>query len=144
MTLRFYGRTITPALLDAYLDRHDGYVGDSVKWGIALDYDPGTGPPLGYDRQTGSSDELLSLVRDRIQHNLPTMIRVDYGSDANLTYNHFVLGVGLTRENQIIMNDPATRRGDGYADASNTNILQRTGRKSGYTLVQLDWYEPTG
>lgn len=144
MTLRFYGRTIDPALLDAHLDLHDGYAGDSVKWGAVISYDSGTGPKLRYDRQTGSSEELVSIVGDRIERNLPTMIRVDYGSDANLTYNHFVLGVGLTRESQIIMNDPATRRGDGYDDPSNDNILQRTGRKQGYAPVQLDWYEPVG
>tara|TARA_Y100000588_G_scaffold97414_2_gene105710 strand:+ start:12808 stop:13026 length:219 start_codon:yes stop_codon:yes gene_type:complete len=44
MTLYFYGRIITPALLDDHLDVHDGYVGDSVKWNVALGYDPSSGP----------------------------------------------------------------------------------------------------
>lgn len=144
MTLHFYGRIITPALLDDHLDAHDGYVGDSVKWNVALGYDPGSGPSLRYDRRTGTSDELLPLAKERILDGRPTMIRVDYASDANLTYNHLVLGVGVTEDDNIIMNDPATRRGDGYADPSNENILQRTSRKQGYTLVQLDWYEPAG
>jgi peptidoglycan hydrolase-like protein with peptidoglycan-binding domain len=128
----------------AHLDQNDGYVGDSVRWDVPLSYDAGTGPPLKYDRRTGTSDELLPFVKSRIQSGHPTIIRVDYAVDANLTYNHFVLGVGLTEDDHIILNDPATRRGDGYAEPSNENILQRTTRKQGYTLVQLDWYEPTG
>lgn len=144
MALRFYDRIITPTSLDDHLDQNDGYVGDSVRWDVPLSYDAGTGPPLKYDRRTGTSDELLPFVKSRIQSGHPTIIRVDYAVDANLTYNHFVLGVGLTEDDHIILNDPATRRGDGYAEPSNENILQRTTRKQGYTLVQLDWYEPTG
>ena len=40
------------------------------------------------------------------------------------------------------MNDPATRWGDGYADPGRDNIIDRTTRKEGYTIVQLDWYDP--
>jgi hypothetical protein len=40
------------------------------------------------------------------------------------------------------MNDPATRLGDGYASAGDENIIQKTQRKSGYRIVQLDWYDP--
>ena len=71
------------------------------------------------------------------------MLRVDYGSDSDLAYNHFVMGVGLTPDGQVLMNDPATSRGDGYEDPTDENILQRTSRKQGYGLVQLDWYEPS-
>ena len=56
MTLRFYGREIDPALLDAHLDEHDGYVGDSIKWNAALSYNPNSGPFLRYDRAGGSQN----------------------------------------------------------------------------------------
>ena len=143
MTLRFFGREIDPALLDAHLDEHDGYAGDSIKWNTALSFDRNTGPLLRYDRAGGSPEFLLSLLGERIEKNLPTMLRVDYGSDSDLAYNHFVMGVGLTPDGQVLMNDPATSRGDGYEDPTDENILQRTSRKQGYGLVQLDWYEPS-
>ena len=54
MTLEFYGRDIDPALLDAHLDEHDGYAGDSIKWNTALSFDRNTGPLLRYDRAGGS------------------------------------------------------------------------------------------
>ena len=141
MTLCFYGRTIDPGLLDIHLDAHDGYVGDSIRWNVALSYNANSGPRLHYDRKGGSTKELLPIIRDRIERNLPTMIRVDYGSDTDLAYNHFVLGVGLTREGHIIMNDPATRHGDAYENLSD-NVIQDTRRKQGYIPVAIDWYEP--
>jgi len=69
------------------------------------------------------------------------MVRVDYGIDADLTYNHFVVCVGITADGQIIMNDPATSRGDGYSRPDD-NILETTSHKSGYRLVKLDYYDP--
>ena len=37
-----------------------------------------------------------------------------------------------------VMNDPATRLGDGYVSLE-SYIVQKTARKPGYTIVQLDW-----
>ena len=70
-----------------------------------------------------------------------TFTSVD-GSDANERYNHFVLAVGRTADGEIIMNDPATRRGDGYADPTADNIIERTTRQGGYNIVRLDYYQP--
>jgi hypothetical protein len=38
------------------------------------------------------------------------------------------------------MNDPATHRGNAYSDSGNENIIQKTTRKSGYTIVGVDYY----
>ena len=92
-------------------------------------------------RLKSSETELKEALTARIAENKPTLVRVDYGSDGNLRYNHFVLGVGRTENGQFIMNDPATRRGDGYESLVD-NVIETTSRKQGYTIVQLDWYDP--
>ena len=142
MIQRFYGRNIDPGALDVFLDANSGYAGNSVKWGVAAGYSKGSGPKLAYARKNGSAAELVAILHKRIDDNRPTMVRVDYGSDSNLTYNHFVVAVGTTPDGDIIMNDPGTRHGDGYANPGSENTIQKTGRKQGYKIVQLDWYDP--
>ena len=137
MILRFFGRPVHPAILDAYLDQHDGYVGDSIRWDVAGRCAQEENQSLKYNR---TKDDLEATLAARIAANLPTIVRVDYGTDANLTYNHFVVGVGKKANGHIIMNDPATMHGNGYQKPLE-NTLQTTTRKEGYTLVQLDWYD---
>jgi hypothetical protein len=72
---------------------------------------------------------------------LPTMVRVDYGVDGDIRDSHFVVCVGQTSQAQFVMNDPATSQGDGYCDLCDDNIIEKTGRKNGYKIVQLDWCE---
>ena len=141
MILRFYGRDVTPATLDGFLDRESGYSGDSVKWAVAGQCGETGQGTLIYDRKGGGEDELHTFLSERIDQNLPTMIRVDYGVDPGLAYNHFVVGVGKTDDGKFVMNDPATRQGDGYANLTDDNIIQKTTRKKGYRIVQLDWYD---
>ena len=81
-------------------------------------------------------------MTERIERNRPTMVRIDYGFDGDLQYNHFVVCVGKTPTGDFIMNDPSTRRGDGYVSTDADNIIQQTTRKGGYTIVQLDYYDP--
>ena len=50
--------------------------------------------------------------------------------------------MGVTEDGDIVMNDPATRHGDGYEDSGPANIIQKTSRKQGYSIVQLDYYDP--
>ena len=52
--------------------------------------------------------ELRAVIHERLETQRPTMVRVDYGSDAGLKYNHFVLAAGRTEDGNIVMNDPAT------------------------------------
>lgn len=142
MILRFYGRNVNPGTLDEFLDANGGYSGNAVKWSVAAKCGAGEGPKLVFKQKTGSEKTLKKLLKQRIADNLPTMVRVDYGSDSDLTYNHFVLAVGISADGDIIINDPGTRYGDGYADGGTENQVGKTSRKNGYQLVQLDWYAP--
>ncbi len=83
----------------------------------------------------------MSTLSERIEKNLPTLVRVDYETDPGLKYNHFVVCVGKTTDGDFIMNDPATSAGNGYKYVSDDNIIQKTSRKSGYNIVQLDQYD---
>ena len=143
MILRFYGRNVTPETLDMYLDANNGYAGNSVKWDVAGQCgESRSGLKLRYARKAGSQKELSTILSERIDKNSPTMVRVDYGTDVNLIYNHFVVCVGKTEDGALVMNDPATSQGDGYANTVDANIIQRTDRKNGYRIVQLDYYDP--
>lgn len=146
MILGFYGRNVNPGLLDDYLDTNNGYSGNCVIWDTAGRYGTsGSGPELEYGRMTsvqGKEKELEALLSKRIDDGLPTMVRVDYGTDPGLTYNHFVVCIGKTEDGLFIMNDPAYRSGNGYQNMTDDNIIQKTTRKNGYTMVQLDYYDP--
>jgi len=146
MVLGFYGRNVNPGLLDDYLDANNGYSGNCVKWDTAGSYEAaGTGPELKYERIKaipGKEKELEEILCKRIDRGLPTMVRVDYGTDPGLTYNHFVVCIGKTKDGFFVMNDPATRLGNGYQNTTDDNIIQKTTRKNGYTMVQLDYYDP--
>jgi hypothetical protein len=141
MILRFYGRELNPGILDDFLDRSEGYVGNSVKWDVAGRCLESRNDKLKYSRKTGTEAKLHQILVERVQHNLPTMVRVDYGVDEDITYNHFVVCVGLTGDGKLIMNDPATRLGDGYANPGNDNVIELTSRKQGYKIVQIDYYD---
>jgi GH24 family phage-related lysozyme (muramidase) len=142
MVLRFYGRDADPGSLDIFLDANNGYVGNSVKWGVADNFKQAGRQKLAYHRKTGSEAELTETLRQRIADNRPTLARVDYGIDRGIVYNHFVVAVGVTEDGDIVMNDPATRHGDGYEYPGPANIIQKTSRKQGYRIVQLDYYDP--
>ena len=141
MILRFYGRNVTPGTLDEFLDKENGYIGDSVKWEVAGQCEDRETNGLRYYRKSGDEKELHEYLSGRIDKNSPTMVRVDYGVDSDLKYNHFVVCVGKTHDDNFIMNDPATRQGDGYVNLTDDNIIQKTSRKNGYRIVQLDWYD---
>lgn len=66
---------------------------------------------------------------------------VDYATDSDLTYNHFVLCVGISADGDMIMNAPATRSGNAYKNSGNDNIIQQTSRNNGYKIVARDYYE---
>ena len=108
MILRHHGRDVDPGSLDAFLDANDGYVGDSVKWGVAGGCGARGDDAVVYGRVSGTADELRPVIHERLETQRPTMVRVDYGSDAGLKYNHFVLAAGRTEDGNIVMNDPAT------------------------------------
>ena len=96
---------------------------------------------LKYFSRSGEEQALKRILLERIEHNLPTLVRVDYGVDGDLTYNHFVVCVGATAEGDLIMNDPASRLGDGYEYPFQENLIERTSRKQGYRIVRIDGYD---
>lgn len=141
MILKFFGRNVTPGTLDEYLDKKGGYSGDSVKWGVAGKCGQTPNNKLTYKRNSGNHETLKTLLAQRVRNNQPTMVRVDYASDPGIIYNHFVVCVGMTDQDEFVMNDPATKQGDAYANPCDDNIIERTTRKTGYKIVQLDWYD---
>ncbi len=141
MILSHFGRNVNPWHLDEYLDANGGYSGNSVIWGVAGQMNGSLDNKLKYHREAGSEKKLLKIIKERVKKNLPTMARVDYGTDTNLTYNHFVVCVGISEDGDVIMNDPATRYGDAYKNSGNDNIIQKTTRKNSYTIVGVDYYD---
>ncbi len=141
MILSHFGRNVNPGHLDEYLDANGGYSGNSVIWGVAGQMNESLDNKLKYHREAGSEKKLLKIIKERVKKNLPTMARVDYGTDTNLTYNHFVVCVGISEDGDVLMNDPATRYGDAYKNSGNDNIIQKTTRKNSYTIVGVDYYD---
>ena len=109
MILKFFGRNVTPGILDEYLDSEGGYVHDSVKWAVAGKCGQTPISKLRYSRNSDDQETLKSLLSDRVRKNKPTMVRVDYKVDSDIRYNHFVVCVGMTAQGEFVMNDPATR-----------------------------------
>lgn len=138
MVLDYFGRTVNPGTLDKYLDKNNGYSGNAVKWNVA--YECGAAadlPKVSRGSVIKDAGQFSKILDERIDKNLPTIARVDYGRDKDNRYNHFVVIVGKTKDGYI-MNDPGTRHGDGASDPSNENIVELTSRKKGYEMVQLD------
>ncbi len=141
MILKHRGRSVDPGTLDEYLDANGGYQGDSVVWGVAAGCGAEGHSRVTYGRFEGAEAQVRAKLEERLAEGRPTMVRVDYGTDDDLRYNHFVLAVGRTADGRILMNDPGTRFGDAYVDAGPDNVIETTSRKRGYRMVQLDWYD---
>ena len=86
----------------------------------------------------GSGD--LGIYRDRIDHETPVLLRVNYKTEQDETYDHFVLGIGYTKTDTIVprFHDPATIEGSGYNGALSDMKINR----KHYQLAGMDWYQP--
>lgn len=143
MILKYFGRDVDPATLDEYLDKNGGYSGNSVVWSVAFKHgEKDNLPKLSYgSKVTGGA--MAATLDDRIKKNLPTLARVDYKSDTDETYNHFVVIVGKTKAGYV-MNDPGTSKGDGSTTQSADNIIETTTRGGGgYKLVEINLVDVT-
>lgn len=138
MILKYYGRDVTPETLDQHLDDNSGYSGDSVNWGVAFAYNEGTLKLTDKGKVTSGFKDVLDK---RIADNKPTLARVRYGTSTS-GYNHFVVISGRHKDGQYIMNDPGSESGNGAASLVDDNLIEKTTRKTGYTLVQLDLWDP--
>jgi peptidoglycan hydrolase-like protein with peptidoglycan-binding domain/GH24 family phage-related lysozyme (muramidase) len=144
MVLKYYGRDVDPGRLDAHLDAHHGYLGNAVRWPIALEYAhaPGT-PGLSHSVTLSDPSTFASVLDARLAAGHPTFARVDWGKDADEAYNRFVVIVGRDAAGRYIMNDPLTPDGDGASDPSGKNVIGATNRCGGYTIRALDLFDVT-
>jgi len=161
MILKYYGRSkVTPLTLDQYLDEHHGYAAnrDAVIWAVALQHEAAGHTALIYGDGTNEIKvtdpaEMDVILSRRLLDNKPTLAHVAYTKNGIASGNHFVVIVGQTPDGHWIMNDPATRLGDGGSDPSRDNILKNpliadtknattTRGGGGYNLVSLHIIEP--
>lgn len=101
------GETITPGVLDSYLDTNSGYVGNSLKWATA---GHATQPPISV---TKTASWNLDTINASLDAGRPVVLGVDYkpgDSGGTLGTDHWVC---LTRRDPkdkdvYYANDPAT------------------------------------
>jgi len=141
MVLKYYGRDVDPKQVDEHLDSNSGYVGDAVVWDVAFRCGATAGG-LSFASRRVVTSNFKATLDERIGQHKPTIARVDYGTDSDGLYNHVVVIVGRHRDGHYIMNDPGSNAGNGATDPSDANLIEKTTRKSGYTLVQLDLIDP--
>ena len=141
MALAYYFRdnpiaqTFTPKVLDEHLDETGGYVGNAIVWGEVARYARRYGVRVVYRRERAPS---ILKIKELLDQNTPVLLRVDYASDSDGNYNHFVLGVGHTGDD-ILFHDPASIDGSAYLVPDNT--LAKCRRQGGYQLVGFDYFE---
>ncbi len=147
MILKFYGREIDPGSLDEHLDANNGYSGDNVYWAKAFEAGEVAGKPTLKltDHQFKSTKQFDAKVHERLGRHWPTLAHIDYGQDAGLRGDHWVVIVGSTPGGDFIINDPGTSRGNGAGNPWNrTTILQQSRRKGGLNLVRLCLFDVQG
>lgn len=140
MVLKFYGREMDPGKLDAYLDSHSGYSGNSVVWATALKAGEKAGSPKLTVTQHNFSDKskFPETLDSRLAKNWPTVAQIDYGDDSDSAGDHFVVVVGRSNDGYYVINDPGTSSGNGAANPSQSvTQLGKSTRRSGLNLVRL-------
>lgn len=131
------GETITPAVLDGFLDAHEGYVGNGIQWSTAgkvMD------PSISVRKTTTWS---LDTLNQELDAGRPVVLGVDYrdgASGGKLGTDHWVCLTRRDKESGVYFaNDPATgseitfrRQADGtlLEEALHGNRTQRC-RSSG-------------
>jgi hypothetical protein len=101
------GETITPAVLDAFLDKKNGYDTNAIRWGVAGKV---TQQPISLDKKTAWN---LDTISAELAAGRPVVIGVDYkagSSGGGLGTDHWVC---LTRRESgppelYCANDPAS------------------------------------
>jgi hypothetical protein len=132
------GETITPAVLDAFLDAQKGYVGNAIKWGTAGQV---TSSPITVTKQTAWN---VDTVNAELAAGRPVVLGVDYKdgkSGGTQGTDHWVC---LTRQdpsntNRYFANDPITgteisflRQPDGrLVEEKNPGLKREEYRSSG-------------
>jgi hypothetical protein len=149
MALAYFGRDVTPADVDAQMDRHGGYStgNDGIgNWNVAFATGAGNGPVVtqgtSYRLYSGADEEEMhSAIRESLRLNVPVIARLRYGNSDTRTQDHFALIVGRTREGYVI-NDPGISAGGGAEDPSLPDVVIETAtRRGGLELVGADTIE---
>nr|AYM52261.1 hypothetical protein [Cystobacter sp.] len=99
------GKVINPGELDKYLDKHNGYAGNALKWDVAA-------KAAGLSARTQPWS--LSTINKQIDAGRPVVVGVDYKAGGNGGGNgtdHWITITGRGKENGkpvYYANDPAT------------------------------------
>ncbi|HEX8705544.1 MAG TPA: C39 family peptidase [Myxococcaceae bacterium] len=117
------GETITPAVLDAFLDAKNGYLGNAIKWDTAGKV---TESRIAVAKTTAWN---LDTVNAELAAGRPVVLGVDYKagkSGGNLGTDHWVC---LTRRdptepNRYFANDPATGTEISFLKQPNGKLLE--------------------
>ncbi len=147
MVMSFFGRDVTPADVDAYMDAEGGYMNNSDgigDWNIALGAKANRGPQVTLARSIrlyagGDADLMQQAIKDSLRNNVPVIARIVYPQKNSASdVDHFALIVGRCREGWVL-NDPALTNGHGAADATLPDVvLQTATRNGGLQLVGAD------
>jgi len=135
------GNAVLPSDIDKLLDATNGYSGDCLIWDKLIKFFDKVNISLTYNRFFGSYRELHSKLKESLEKGMPVLGRVDYGSDSDKNYNHFILLHSIIGDD-IGFHDPATSQGD-FNKTFRGNTINTCTRKKGYELVQLDLYIPS-
>ena len=121
--------------LDAFLDRNNGYDGNSIYWGKIGEFAAQHGVTLKYDRVRGGSlGDNFNRIRGLLDEGVFPLVRISHQRGL-----HFMLAIRSDPDGKIYVNDPGTRHGDGRTD-NRENILQEMTRYKDMKVVGLDYY----
>jgi hypothetical protein len=114
------GETITPKVLDAFLDSHNGYLKNDIKWAVAGKV---TEQPISLDKKTTWN---LDTINAELAAGRPVVIGVDYKDDPKT--DHWVC---LTRREsgppeRYYANDPASGEEIRFLRQPNGTLLEET------------------
>jgi len=139
MLTNWYGdRDSTPATLDRYLDRNNGYVGDLVIWDVVTKYiKNSTGKLLQY-KQIQYGLNMDKTVIEKLDASIPVILGINYDFDKWI--DHFVLAIGYNADKEIIINDPGYKDGSGY-DNPEKNTMPTIRKPKGYSIMRMAWFE---
>ena len=121
--------------LDVFLDRHDGYDGNSIYWGKVGEFVAQHGVVMRYERVRGLDGEgYLQRIRDLLAEGVFPVVRILHQRGL-----HFMLAVRATEGGSIFVHDPGSQWGDGRTDRED-NILQSMKRYGEFSINGLDFY----
>lgn len=143
MFLRYYGRNVDPGTLNDWLYRNGGYSGSCVIWSQVFRAFENQGQRLVlHNHMFTDRSKFRSILYNRIDKGVPTIVDVDYGRDADSIGNHYVVVVGRTADGGLLMNDPAAAAGNGAMHPASQNVIEHTTRGGGYNIVSLCLVNP--